>query len=155
MQKSLLTSFVIASISLGCSSENASIEKNVNDKNSIKQVKVTIDPKLQQWVGKYSGVVPCAACLSRCPECDGMGVDLTIHSNQTFKLVRTSYNGYNEPEIYEGRFKFLDQDKLEIHLIGIKDRNTLLLGRGFTEIIDTKTNQPYQAYQSFQLEKTI
>ncbi|MBO7705865.1 MAG: copper resistance protein NlpE N-terminal domain-containing protein, partial [Acinetobacter sp.] len=119
MKNTLLCSFVVARLCLGCSQS----EPDPNSgEASTKAIKV-IDPELQKWVGQYKGILPCAACTSFCEGCEGMTVDLDVKENQTFKLVRTSNSGHNKPEVYEGRFVFTDNGKLKIQLNGISERN--------------------------------
>jgi len=55
-----------------------------------------------------------------------MGVDLELHSDMSFKLVRTSYSTQSAAEVYTGYFEFLDGDKLKIQLNEVKDRNILV-----------------------------
>ena len=151
MKKALLTSFVAASISFGCSNQTTEPEQKTSAVKTDQGQ--TSDPKLQAWVGKYEGIIPCATCISRCEGCDSMGVDLELHPDMSFKLVRTSYSTQSAAEVYTGHYEFLDGDKLKIQLNEVKDRNILVLGADYTEIIDTKSGQPYAAYPDFQLEK--
>ncbi|MFT4022111.1 MAG: copper resistance protein NlpE N-terminal domain-containing protein [Acinetobacter sp.] len=149
MKKALFVSVVFASVGWGCHQN----EQSTHQDKSVKKASQVVDPKLQQWVGHYQGVLPCAACISHCPDCDGMGVDLIIHPDQSFKLTRTSYSEHNKPEILTGTFMFSDAGKLKIQLKNVKERNTLILGNGYTEIIDIQSGASYPAYQDFQLHK--
>lgn len=148
MNKALVCSFIVASLNIACS-------EHPNSSTQAKdiQTKSAIDPKLMAWVGEYSGVIPCATCISRCPDCESMGIDLHVFADQSFKLTRTSYSGHNEPEIFTGKFDFMDHDKLKIQLINLKERNTLILGQDYLEIIDQKTQTPYQAQHDFQIQR--
>jgi len=156
--KTLLTSFVFASLCLGCSqaedhSKTQSLAAPQTQKTIDTQLSTTIDPQLQQWVGSYRGIVPCNTCLSYCDGCEGNKIELTIHPDQSFELVKTNLNGENQPESFKGHFSFSDDQKLKIQLSEVKERNILILGNDFTEIIDTKTNLPFQQATDFQLDK--
>ncbi|GAA5002998.1 hypothetical protein GCM10023206_06290 [Acinetobacter puyangensis] len=74
MQKTLILSFIVFSISYGCSnksSQNATLadESSVELKN--------IAPELQAWAGEYSGAIPYVPCFPFCPDCKARGVRLT------------------------------------------------------------------------------
>ncbi|EPG36167.1 copper resistance protein NlpE N-terminal domain-containing protein [Acinetobacter colistiniresistens] len=155
MKKTLLTSFVFASISLGCSQSNeAKNQSNAQapDVHSNKQQSVN-HPELKAWVGHYSGVVPCATCVTSCDGCLGTGIDLKINADQTFVLEQSNNNENSPAKIYAGRFQFLDNDQLKIQLQGVPARNMIMLGDELTEIIDTKTQMPFASYEEFQLDK--
>ncbi|EPF75015.1 hypothetical protein GCM10025882_01880 [Acinetobacter gyllenbergii] len=157
MKKTLLTSFVFASISLGCSQSNeaknqSNAQAQTPDVHSNKQQSVN-HPELKAWVGHYSGVVPCATCVTSCDGCLGTGIDLKINADQTFVLEQTNNNDNRPAKIYAGQFKFLDNDQLKIQLQGVPTRNMIMLGDELTEIIDTKTQMPFDSYEEFQLAK--
>lgn len=155
MKKTLLTSFVFASISFGCSQSNeAKNQSNAQapDVHSNKQHLVN-HPELKAWVGHYSGVVPCATCVTSCDGCLGTGIDLKINADQTFVLEQSNNNDNRPAKIYAGQFKFLDNDQLKIQLQGVPTRNMIMLGDELTEIIDTKTQMPFDSYEEFQLAK--
>lgn len=56
-------------------------------------------------------------------------------------------------ELYAGNFSFLDNGKVKIQLQSVKERNQLILGDGYVEILETKTGSPYQFFEDFQLDK--
>ncbi|WP_151717063.1 copper resistance protein NlpE N-terminal domain-containing protein [Acinetobacter sp. TUM15071] len=157
MKRTLLTSFVFASISLGCSQSNeaknqSNTQAQTPDIHSNKQHFVN-HPELKAWVGHYSGVVPCATCVTSCDGCLGTGIDLKINADQTFVLEQSNNNDNSPAKIYAGQFKFLDNDQLKIQLQGVPTRNMIMLGDELTEIIDTKTQLPFDSYEEFQLAK--
>ncbi|MFV7441566.1 copper resistance protein NlpE N-terminal domain-containing protein [Acinetobacter pittii] len=150
MQKTLILSFIILSISYGCSNEN-STDTSVSNESSVELKNVA--PELQAWVGEYSGVIPCAPCLSFCPDCEGMGVKLIVKSDQSFELYRTSYSGHNDEQKFAGSFDFTDDEKIRIQLSGVKERSVLMLGQSAVEIVDQDSKQSYEAFHDFQLKK--
>lgn len=151
MKNTLLSSFVFASLCLGCSQSEPDPKSGETSTKSIK----VIDPELQKWVGQYKGILPCAACTSFCEGCEGMTVDLDVKVDKTFKLVRTSNSGHNKPEIYQGKFVFADNGKLKIQLDGVSERNKILWQQGSVEVLDTKTGLSYEAYLDFELVKQV
>jgi len=151
MKNTLLSSFVFASLCLGCSQSEPDPKSGEASTKSIK----VIDPELQKWVGQYKGILPCAACTSFCEGCEGMTVDLDVKVDKTFKLVRTSNSGHNKPEIYQGKFVFADNGKLKIQLDGVSERNKILWQQGSVEVLDTKTGLSYEAYLDFELVKQV
>lgn len=149
MKNTLLSSFIFASLCLGCSQSETDPKSGEASSKSIK----AIDPELQKWVGQYKGILPCAACTSFCEGCEGMTVDLDIKEDKTFKLVRSSNSGHNKPEIFQGKFVFANNRKIKIQLQNVKERNQLILGDDYVEILETKTGLPYQSFENFQLDK--
>ena len=149
--KNLLCIFVAASLLSACSDQN-NLDSEMTQE---KIVQPQIDPQLVAWVGEYSGVIPCAGCTSRCPDCESMAIDLEITPDMKFKLIRTSLSGHNEPEVLTGSFAFLDEGRLKVELANIGDRGKLILGNDYIEIIDTQSDQPYKAYQDFRIYKAV
>lgn len=145
----MLCMFVAASLMSACT------EQPKSDSSQSKAIQPQVDLKLLAWVGDYSGVIPCAGCISRCPDCESMAIDLKITSDMKFKLIRTSLSENDESEILTGSFSFLDDRHLEVELVNVKDRSKLILGKDYIEIIDTKSGQPYKAYQDFRIYKQI
>lgn len=149
MKKRLLSSFIFASLMMGCEQHNPA----TNDEKASSEVKKPLDAQLQKWVGHYKGTLPCASCVTFCDECNGMNVDLNIHAYQTFRLERTSNSDHNKHELYVGSFSFLDNGKIKIQLQNVKERNQLILGNDYVEVLETKTELPYQSFEDFQLAK--
>ena len=143
----LLYMFVAASLISACSEQPKQNASQTDARLSEQH------PQLAAWVGDYSGVIPCVGCVSRCPDCESMAIDLKITPDQKFILTRTSLSTQAEPEVLTGTFSFLDQQQLKIELLNVKDRSKLILGNDYMEIIDTKSDQPYQAYQDFRIYK--
>lgn len=149
MKKSVLGTFIFASLMLGCSQR----EQGIEQEHARTEVKTSPDAQLQNWVGHYQGALPCAGCTALCEGCNGMKVDLRLHADQTFLLERTSYSDPQQHERYEGHFSFLDDGKLKIQLHNVKDRNQLILGEDYVEILNAKTGLAYQAFEDFELDK--
>ena len=149
MKKRLLSSFIYASVMVGCGQH----EQALMDEKANSEVKRSFDAQLKKWVGHYEGALPCAACSAFCEGCDGMNVDLKIYADQTFLLERTSKSDHNKHELYAGNFSFLDNGKVKIQLQSVKERNQLILGHGYVEVLETKTSSPYQFFEDFQLDK--
>ncbi|OTU19985.1 copper resistance protein NlpE N-terminal domain-containing protein [Acinetobacter pittii] len=149
MKKRLLSSFIFASLMMGCDQHDPA----TNNEKASSEVKKPLDAQLQKWVGHYKGTLPCAGCVTFCDECNGMNVDLNIHADQTFRLERTSNSDHNKHELYVGSFSFLDNRKIKIQLQNVKERNQLILGSGYVEVLETKTGLPYQSFEDFQLDK--
>ncbi|MBJ8451829.1 copper resistance protein NlpE N-terminal domain-containing protein [Acinetobacter bereziniae] len=149
MKKRLLSSFIFASVMMGCGQH----EQALKDEKASSEVKKPLDVQLQKWVGHYKGTLPCAGCVTFCDECNGMTVDLKIYADQTFRLERTSNSDHNKHELYAGNFSFLDNGKVKIQLQSVKERNQLILGHSYVEVLETKTGLPYQFFEDFQLDK--
>lgn len=150
MRKTLILSFIVLSISYGCSEQNSNNITSA-DESSLERKKIS--PELQAWVGEYSGVIPCAPCFSFCPDCEGMGVKLIVKPDQSFELYRSSYSGHNEEQKFTGSFDFTDDDKIKIQLAGVNERSILMLGQSAVEIVDQESKQSYKAAHDFQLKK--
>ncbi|MDV2439498.1 copper resistance protein NlpE N-terminal domain-containing protein [Acinetobacter gerneri] len=149
MKKTLLTSFILASVSFGCSESN---DVSKNEKSSVK-IKVVSDPKMQAWVGHYTAVTPCANCVTRCEGCEGIGIDLKINADQSFIFERTDNNADTKPVVFMGRFRFIDPDKRKIELMGVSDKHKFALSEGSIEVIDTKTERFFDSDDEFLLDK--
>lgn len=145
----ILCMFVAASLMSACT------EQPQPDSSQSKAIQPQVDPQLLAWVGDYSGVIPCTGCISRCPDCESMAIDLEITSDKKFKLIRTSLSENDKSEILSGSFSFLDDGHIKIELGNVKDRGKLILGKDYIEIIDTKSDQPYKAYHDFRIYKQI
>lgn len=141
----LLYMFIAASLISACSEQP---KQNASQANALTP---EINPQFAAWAGDYSGVIPCVGCISRCPDCESMAIDLKITPDQKFILTRTSLSMQTEPEVITGTFSFLDQQQLKIELLNVKDRGQLILGNDYMEVIDTKSEQPYQAYEDFRI----
>ena len=151
MKNTLLCSFVFASLCLGCS--HSELESKAGEA-STKSIKV-IDPELQKWVGQYHGITPCITCSTFCDGCEGTTIELNLLQDQTFKLVRTGNSGKKKSEAFEGKFSFEADGKIKIQLNGVTERNIIVWGQDYIEILDTKSGLPFEAYEDFQLEKLI
>lgn len=149
MRKSLLCSFVFASLCLGCSQSEQAKHSTSETKKSIKAV----DPQLQLWVGQYRGITPCVTCPTFCDGCEGSTIDLKLNEDQTFQLVRTGNIGKKKTEAFSGKFTFNDDGKLQIELRGVKERNIMVWGQNYIEVIDSHTERSFDAFADFQLEK--
>ena len=96
-------------------------------------------------------------CFSRCDECPGMSVELTLKADQTFVLSRLRFSGHNEIETLTGKIKFTENDQSKLELENVTTRNLLFvdLKNNLLEILEDKTSNAYVAFDDFSLEKTI
>lgn len=145
MKNIILVSVIFASIGLGY----AQSKSDVTSAHEKQQV----DTNLQKWVGKYQGSLPCAACVSRCEGCEGVGYDLELFQDQSFTLLYRSNQDNSVLESHRGRFEFLDDGKLQIELHPLKARNILVYTDDGIEILDSVTMQPYIDHEDFMLQK--
>lgn len=108
-----------------------------------------------QWVGSYQGTTPCLACISRCPECPGMAVDLTLNQDMTYTLRRESLSGHNEIETLTGGMRFYDEAQTQLELVNVKSRNLLVVDtkNKLLEIREDLTGNAYVAVDDFTLEQ--
>lgn len=154
MQKSIFISLVVVSVLAGCRDQDSvSSEKNTAN-NQTSPIQKEIIP---EWVGKYQGTTPCMGCFSRCDECPGMSVDLTLKADQTFVLNRISLSGHNEIETIKGQIKFSNPEKTQIELENVTTRNLLFvdLESKLLEILEDQTANAYIAVEDFSLNKMI
>ncbi|MHA3892518.1 copper resistance protein NlpE N-terminal domain-containing protein [Acinetobacter sp. GXMZU3951] len=149
MKKTLVCSFVFASLCLGCSQSEKAEQK---DSEHVKTMNV-IDPELQKWVGHYKGITPCITCSAFCDGCEGTTVEIYLKSDQSFQLRRTPNSETQKAEEYQGHFAFEDSGKLKIQLQGVKERNQLIFGQDYVEVIDVKSGASYRDFPDFQLVK--
>lgn len=152
MQKSIFIPLIAVSALVGCSEQAKTSEKASTAKYQSVEKKV-----VPEWVGKYQGTTPCMACFSRCDECPGMSVELTLKADQTFVLSRLSLSGHNEIETLKGKVKFLDVDQTKIALENVSTRNLLFvdLNNNLLEILEDKTSNTYVAFDDFSLKRII
>lgn len=83
MKKTLLSSFIFASLMIGCDQHDPAI----NTEKAGSKVNKPLDFQLQKWVGHYKGTLSCASCVTFCDECNGMNVyscrsNLSTRKNQ-------------------------------------------------------------------------
>ena len=150
MKRTLVGAFVFASICLGCSQAE---QGKQNESADVKSIKV-MDPQLQKWVGHYKGITPCITCSAFCDGCEGTTVEIFLNPDQSFKLLRTPNSQSNKAEKYAGHFSFEDSGKLKIHLNGVNERNQLIFGQDYIEVIDVKSGTSFMDFTDFQLVKT-
>lgn len=152
MSKSIYIPLIAVSVLVGCSEQNNSAQNSENAKNPTTIAQKEIVPV---WVGKYQGTTPCMGCFSRCEECPGMSVDLTLNKDQTFVLNRISMSGHNEIETIKGKIKFSNPEKTKFQLENVVTRNLLFvdLEHSMLEILEDKTANHYKAFDDFSLEK--
>lgn len=127
------------------------------DTSSPQQQSVAMEQKVQQaqWVGTYQGTTPCLGCISRCPDCPGMAVDLTLNQDMSYTLVRESLSGHNAVETLTGMMRFRDADQTELELLNVKTRNLLIVDTAHKvlEIREDVTGNGYAASDDFLLEQ--
>ena len=153
MQKSIFIPLIAVTAMVGCGDHQAQSEFSSAAKNQTIEKKVIVP----EWVGKYQGTTPCMGCFSRCDECPGMSVELTLKADQTFVLSRLSLSGHNEIETLKGKIKFTENDQSKLELENVTTRNLLFvdLKNNLLEILEDKTSNAYVAFDDFSLEKTI
>ena len=151
MQKSILIPLIaISTLSLqACDSASSTL--SVAEKS--KPAEAAVRPL---WAGKYQGTTPCMACFSRCDECPGMSVDLLLNPDQTFVLNRISLSGHNEIETLKGQFKFTGNDSKLIELVGVNQRNLMLvdLEHQLLEIREDVSANGYVEFEDFSLQRS-
>ncbi|WP_122898530.1 copper resistance protein NlpE N-terminal domain-containing protein [Acinetobacter sp. B51(2017)] len=127
------------------------------DSNSTKQQTSAMEQKVEQaqWVGTYQGTTPCMGCLSRCQDCPGMAVDLTLNQDMTYTLVRESLSGHNQVETLTGIMRFRDAEKTQLELVNVTTRNLLVVDtkHHLLEIREDVTANAYLAADDFLLEQ--
>lgn len=150
MRKSIFIPLVAISVLTGCNDQDAQNKAKNQD-----QAAKTSQQAQPLWVGKYQGTTPCMACVSRCEDCPGMSVDLTLKADQTFVLNRISLSGHNDIEILKGKFDFLNNDSKMVELKGLDKRNLILvdLEHQVLEIREDITGNGFVAYDDFSLTK--
>lgn len=153
MQKSILIPLIALTAMVGCGEQPVTSETTSTAKHQGFEKKVVVP----DWVGKYQGTTPCMACISRCDECPGMSVELTLKADQTFVLSRLSLSGHNEIETLKGKVKFSDADQTKLELENVSTRNLIFvdLKNNVLEILEDKTSNAYVAFDDFSLEKVI
>ena len=151
MQKSIFIPLIAVTAMAGCGDHQAQSEFSSAAKNQTIEKKVIVP----EWVGKYQGTTPCMGCFSRCDECPGMSVELTLKADQTFVLSRLSLSGHNEIETLQGKIVFKDSAQTKLELLNVQIRNQLFvdLENKMLEIRVDKTAEPYQAQNDFLLEQ--
>ena len=117
------------------------------------KAEINIESKVHMpaWVGEYHGTTPCMGCFSRCEDCPGMAVALSLHADQTYTLVRESLSGHNEIETLTGQLRFDTQDKNKLELLNVAKRNLLFvdLNSHVLEIREDQTGKRYQMQSDF------
>ena len=129
------------------------------DSRGTSQQTAAIEQKVEraQWVGTYQGTTPCLGCMSRCPDCPGMAVDLTLNQDMTYTLVRESLSGHNQVETLTGVMRFYDDKKTQLELLNVKTRNLLVVDTAHKvlEIREDVTGHAYVATDDFVLEQAL
>jgi uncharacterized lipoprotein NlpE involved in copper resistance len=127
------------------------------DGSSPNQQAAAMEQKVEQaqWVGTYQGTTPCMGCLSRCQDCPGMAVDLTLNQDMTYSLRRESLSGHNEVETLTGVMRFRDAEKTQLELVNVTTRNLLVVdtAQKILEIREDVTGNAYVAADDFLLEQ--
>lgn len=146
MKNVILIPLVATSVLLGCQDQSQSTTK------------AAIEAKAQvpQWVGSYEGTTPCMGCFSRCEDCPGMAVTLTLNEDQTYTLKRESLSGHNDVEKITGQLHFDVKDPNKIELLQVAKRNLLFidLDSNVLEIREDQTGKRYQMQSDFMLQLT-
>ncbi|WP_159123194.1 copper resistance protein NlpE N-terminal domain-containing protein [Acinetobacter variabilis] len=147
MKKVILIPLVATGALFGCQDQTQSA------KNTIVEAKAQIPA----WAGEYQGTTPCMGCLSRCDDCPGMAVMLTLHEDQTYTLERESLSGHNEVQTFSGPIRFQDDSHQKIELVNVATRNLLYvdLEEHVLEIREDKSGKRYQMQSDFILGRFV
>ena len=147
MKKVILIPLIATSSLFGCQDQTQSEQK----------VAVEAKQQVPDWVGEYSGTTPCMGCLSRCEDCPGMAVTLTLHQNQSFELHRESLSEHNGVEKLTGTLRFTDADQQQIELMQVTTRNLMFFNvkEKQLEIREDVSAKEYQMQSDFILAKQI
>ena len=141
MKRVILIPLVMSSVLVGCQDQ-----AQISSKEAIEA-----KAQIPQWVGDYQGTTPCMGCLSRCEDCPGMTVALTLHEDQTYTLTRESLSGHNEVDTIQGQLRFKNEDQTKIELLQVAKRNLLFvdLDSKVLEIREDQTGKRYQMQSDF------
>lgn len=140
----LFASSVVVVVVFGCQ------EQSTDQASTVMEKKV----EQAQWVGTYQGTTPCMGCISRCQDCPGMAVDLTLNQDMSYILRRESLSGHNEIENLTGVMRFRDAEHTQLELLNVKNRNLMWVDiqTKCVEIREDVTGNAYQIFDDFRLE---
>ncbi|MGE8538124.1 MAG: copper resistance protein NlpE [Acinetobacter sp.] len=99
------------------------------------------------WAGEYEGVFPCA-------DCEGIKVELQLHSDKTYEL-NEEYLGKannNESEL-KGSFSFDPQDPSIITLDNKAENRKFFVGENFIEARDVESGKKIESNLNYKLVK--
>lgn len=123
------------------------------------KTQAAVEREMQQplWAGHYEGTTPCMGCLSRCNDCPGMAVALTLNEDHSFILARESLNGHNDMQKLTGLIKFHNAEKTQLELLTVGTRNLLFvdLKKQQLEIRQDVSAKKHQMQSDFILAKNI
>ena len=91
-----VSALLIASIS-SCKNRPASQMQNIQYVDTIHTSKNSVN-----WDGVYEGIVPCA-------DCEGISVQITLHTDETFQLSYQYLSKNDTPYSYSGKFTWDDR----------------------------------------------
>ena len=117
MKKVILIPLMASSALMACQQSN----------ETTSQTAIEVQQQTPKWVGQYAGSTPCMGCLSRCEDCPGMAVALTLYPNQSFELLRESLSGHNAVERVTGTIRFRDDSGQQIELLNVSTRNLIFV----------------------------
>ncbi|MFW1753913.1 copper resistance protein NlpE N-terminal domain-containing protein [Acinetobacter wanghuae] len=147
MKRVILIPLMMTSVLSGCQDQT-----RVSSKEAIQA-----EAQIPQWGGDYQGTTPCMGCLSRCEDCQGMAVSLSLHEDQTYTLYRESMSGNNEVETIKGHLRFDSKDANKVELLQVTKRNLLFidLESQVLEIREDQTGKRYQMQSDFILAREV
>jgi len=147
MKKVLVIPLVASSTLFGCQDTNQSAAKTV----------IKVKAQVPAWVGSYQGTTPCMGCFSRCEDCPGMAVALSLNEDQIFTLQRESLSGHHQLETLHGKIRFQDDAQKKIELLNVDTRNLVYvdLKKQVLEIREDQTGKRYQMQSDFILFETV
>jgi hypothetical protein len=127
------------------------------DSSTTNKDSTAMEQKVEQaqWVGTYQGTTPCMGCISRCQDCPGMAVDLTLNQDMTYTLRRESLSGHNDIETLTGVMRFHNAEQTQLELVSVATRNLMMLDieHQLLEIREDVTGNAYVAADDFLLEQ--
>lgn len=155
--KPLLASLLCASLNVSCSKSGPDNSLSALAKQHVDpQAKQSAElhPELKRWVGHYQADTPCITCIEFCDGCDGTHVDLQLNADQHYILVQQRNAEGEKQQRNEGRFIFVDSEKNQVQLLGVKQRNLIVKSGDMTEIYNQETGQAYASRGDFVFEQS-
>lgn len=149
MKRVVLIPLVASAVLMGC--------QDSKQPDAKQQIALNAEKQVAPWVGQYEGTTPCLTCLSRCEDCPGMVVGLTLHEDKTYTLTRESLSQHSAVETYQGKLRFSDESQQKIELLDVAARNLIFvdLDKHQLEIRADESGKRYQMQDDFLLEQRV
>lgn len=68
------------------------------DGEKAKDVQNTAAEKPTEWMGTYTGTLPCRA------DCEGLKTEITVNADSTYTLSSQAMGQENEPRVFNGKY---------------------------------------------------